>query len=124
MKIGTTMLTLALAATFVLTGCNKDEMNDKADLAIEKLLTLVYRPETLYLKHVFYGKPPVGDYEKFILILYTSLDAEDIRSTSHFAYENADRIYTGLDAVALYEYRDYYFQMDAQALNEKYGFEI
>ena len=124
MRITKKIIILTALAPILLTSCNKEEMYATAYAAIDKLQTLIINPETIFIKNAFYGKPPVGDYGNLILILYNSLDAESVRVTGHFAYENEELYYTGLDAVALYEHRDYYYQLDSNTINDHYGFDI
>jgi len=124
MRIAKRIIILTALAPLLLTSCNKEEMYSLAYDAIDKLQTLIINPETVFIKNAFYGKPPVEDYGNLILIMYNSINSESVRVTGHFAYESEELYYTGLDAVALYEHRDYYYQLDSKTINAHYGFDI
>jgi hypothetical protein len=95
--------TLAL----LLCACGTEPYYEMAYRAIDKLQTLIVNPGTIFIKHVFHGTPPAGDYGELILVLYSSINEESTRANSYFGYESDELYYVGLDAVTLYDYRDY-----------------
>ncbi|MFA5236029.1 MAG: hypothetical protein WC399_04240 [Bacilli bacterium] len=112
--------TLAL----LLCACGTEPYYEMAYRAIDKLQTLIVNPGTIFIKHVFHGTPPAGDYGELILVLYSSINEESTRANSYFGYESDELYYVGLDAVTLYDYRDYYFQLDTDRVNDHYGYHL
>jgi hypothetical protein len=119
-----TFLCVMTASAALLSACGTEPYYEMAYRAIDKLQTLIVNPETIFIKHVFHGTPPVGDYGELILVLYSSITAEDTRENSYFGYESDEIYYVALEAVALYDYRDYYFQLDTDRVNDHYGYHL
>ncbi len=117
----TTMVGLIMLLT--LTGCQDvNAQYEKAYAAVTKLQTLISNPESLHIRHAYVGTPPLEDYDELILLLFSSLDQENVRISSYFAYENELKYYEGLAATQLYDYRNYYNELSPDKINEHFGF--
>jgi len=105
-----------------LSACSSGPMYELAYTAVGKLQTLIENAETLFIRHAYYGDPPNETYGTLALLVYSTLNEQDERVTSYFGYENEDLYYLGLDAVKLYDYRTYYYELDNFKINEHFGF--
>lgn len=117
-------ITLAVLVTLPLASCRNEAMYEFAYDGVAKLQTLIEYADTLYLKHLYHGQPPVGDYGPIVLIIYSVIGESQIRENDYFAYEDEDTYYLGLDAISLYDYRDHYVQLDVSSVNDHFGFEL
>ena len=117
------LIILPLVVLFPLTSCNNEEMYDLAYRGVAKLQSLIDNPNDIYIKHVFHGEPPIQTYGTIVLMIYTIPVAGQLEDDLYFAYETEDIYFVGLDAVPLYEYREYYFELDVDTINAHFGFE-
>ena len=124
MKLRKTMILASMFAMLPLTGCRNEAMYEFAYDGVAKLQTLIEYADTLYLKHLYHGQPPVGEYGPIVLIIFSVIGESQIRENDYFAYEDEDTYYLGLDAVSLYDYRDHYVQLDVSSVNDHFGFEL
>ena len=122
MHMNKKILLLPLLLLLPLTSCNRDAKYALAYDGIEKLQTLLDDPDDIEIKHAFHGTPPVTSYGTIVLMIYEK-PSEGVTGPDHyFAYENETTYYDELDAVPLYEYREYYVELDSDVINEHFGF--
>ncbi|HOJ44548.1 MAG TPA: hypothetical protein PK340_00730 [Bacilli bacterium] len=114
---------LLMIVALPLMACSSGPMYELAYTAVNKLQTLIENADTLFIRHAYYGDPPNESYGTLALLVYSTLNELEERVTSYFGYENEELYYLGLDAVRLYDYRTYYYELDNFKINEHFGFE-
>ena len=105
-----------------LTACSSGPMYELAYRAVDKLKTIIEDANRLFIHHAYYGDPPTEVYGTLALIVFSTPNEDNVRVMNYFGYENDDKHYLWLDAVGLYDYRNYYYELDNFKINDHYGF--